>query len=252
MPPFFISGVHYLIKKITCKLTGNFDKPVRAHIIPKSFYFIDNTLKEPLKIISSKQDSYVQKSRLGVYDKTILTDKGESFFKSCDDYAFKLLTGTLCKAAPIVDRDEVIGYRYDEYNYTELKLFFLSVLWRASVSSQPMFESVRLGVHEDALKRAILEKNVGDVDFYPVVLALFDDVSYPTIANPFRERFGPINFNRLYVGNYISYVKTDRRKDNPFKDVCIAPKKPLTVLCRKYLDSKDYNMAKKVAIEKLT
>jgi hypothetical protein len=36
-------------------------------------------------------------------------------------------------------------------DYSTFKLFHLSVLWRASVSSGPDFASVRLGVHEERI-----------------------------------------------------------------------------------------------------
>ena len=40
------------------------------------------------------------------------------------------------------------GIRADGLNYEVLKLFFLSVMWRASVASHPLFDNVRLGRYE--------------------------------------------------------------------------------------------------------
>ena len=90
---------------------------------------------------------------------------------------------------------------YGKFDYAKLKLFFLSVLWRSGASSQPFFKSVDLGPHNmEIIRKAILESNPGDSDFYATVLALFDDdQTWAKMMDPFPEQYDGIKFYRLYL-----------------------------------------------------
>jgi hypothetical protein len=52
--------------------------------------------------------------------------------------------------------------------YVDLKLFLLTILWRASVSTRPEFEDVSLGRHEDEIRRRIHERNPRPSTDFPV------------------------------------------------------------------------------------
>ena len=56
-------------------------------------------------------------------------------------------------------------------DYKQFRLFGLSVLWRASVSSLQMFEQVKLGPHEEVLRQMLLTADPGKPDLYPFMLA---------------------------------------------------------------------------------
>ena len=45
--------------------------------------------------------------------------------------------------------------------YTQFKLFHLSVLWRASAATKPPFEKISLGTHEETLRNMILSADPG-------------------------------------------------------------------------------------------
>jgi hypothetical protein len=61
-------------------------------------------------------------------------------------------------------------------DYTRLRLFFLSLLWRMSVSTLPYFKEVSLGPHEEVLRRMLLEGRPGEPDQYGLlcVAPVFD------------------------------------------------------------------------------
>lgn len=46
-------------------------------------------------------------------------------------------------------------------DYTQFKLFQLSILWRAAVSSLPIFSKVALGPHEERLRKRLLAEDPG-------------------------------------------------------------------------------------------
>jgi hypothetical protein len=66
--------------------------------------------------------------------------------------------------------------RVEGLDYSRFKLFFLSVLWRAGVSTLAAFQDVSLGAHAERIRRRILAADPGAQDIYPITgLALRDD-----------------------------------------------------------------------------
>ena len=55
------------------------------------------------------------------------------------------------------------------FSYVSFKLFHLSILFRASVSSNPMFQAIRLGMHEDRIRKCCSAKcwtSMGSIRFW--------------------------------------------------------------------------------------
>ena len=230
-----------------CKLTGKEGKPAQAHIIPESFYLIDRNSKEPMRLATNTYGVYSKRSRKGIYDNTIVTIDGERTFQEWDDYAFKLLVEQFDTTIPLEKGDKVVGYKYEKYDYKKLKLFFMSVLWRAGASSQIFFSDINLGPHLDNLRQAILADDPGNSEFYSVNLAIFDDVDYSTIMQPFPVRFDGIKYYRFYLGNMVMFIKVDRQgSPSMFKKLQLDSKKNLYFIKMSYLNSKELKVAKDI------
>ena len=109
-----------------CKFCG-LDRPlIKAHIIPKAFFMPLRKGKKPAKLIS--QNGYPKKSHIGVYDKEILCNVCEKKFQLWDDYGQKLLLQESDQLTPRIYHGKVVGYEINEFDYSRLKLFFLSIL----------------------------------------------------------------------------------------------------------------------------
>lgn len=54
-------------------------------------------------------------------------------------------------------------------DYARFKLFHLSILWRASVSRRPEFNAVRLGPHEETIRRMVYTADPGPAGRYPLL-----------------------------------------------------------------------------------
>lgn len=78
-------------------------------------------------------------------------------------------------------------------DYAPFKLFHLSVLFRASVSSLPTFADVSLGPHEERLRQLLLSKDPGPIWQYPIMgIALLDPKNknlVDIITMPVQARF---------------------------------------------------------------
>ena len=85
--------------------------------------------------------------------------------------------------------------RLSNIDYTRFKLFFLSVLWRMSISTLEELKNISLGPYAERFRKMILEKNAGPDTAFAftglVVLGpdgnIFDEIA----MTPSRERHYP-------------------------------------------------------------
>lgn len=232
-----------------CLLTGVDGKAIAAHVIPRAFYEIDPDADGPHRIISNADGVFPRRSPTGVYDKTIVTEEGERLFSSWDNYAAKLLLDERDQFKSIAVGPRTIGYSRDDYNYTLLKLFALSVIWRAGVSSKPFFDRVQLGPHEARIRKRLLSADPGESSCYSVVFGMWEGREQgPGMMDPFREKYEHVNFYRMYLGNYICYVKVDQRPTpGSLRYVQLTPKHPLVVVARNLASSKECPIMRRMA-----
>ena len=125
-----------------CKLTGKEGSGVDAHIIPRAFYRLEGDQPPGLKVLSSTLGTYPRRSQIGEYDNLIVTEHGERLFSPYDDYAKELLIDGREAFHELRHENRIVGFGVDGYDYARLKLFILSVLWRASVSSRAFFNKI--------------------------------------------------------------------------------------------------------------
>ena len=204
---------------ITCKLTGTRGPGVKAHIIPKSFYDFGEGKHQPSKLIHiAGENSRISKLQIGEYDQTIVTKEGEAFFGACDDYAHKCLVRKGQEGKLYHNGNDPLCIEIDEFDYHKLKMFFISLLWRASVSSRSLFRRVRTGPHENPLRRHILRQDPGTEQDYAVVIGIHRDT--PDYGDPMieptlmRDEEGGFNYYKFSLGHLIACIKVDTQ---PYK-----------------------------------
>jgi hypothetical protein len=89
--------------------------------------------------------------------------------------------------------------RITDLDYRAFKLFLLSILWRASISTRPFFCSVHLGPYEEQIRRMVFEGDPGRFDDFPILLISWhadDSVPHDFVGQP--------NINRATRG--IRYI----------------------------------------------
>jgi hypothetical protein len=218
---------------------------IKAHIIPEGFFRRIREGQIPLKILTNKPGKYPKKSPIGVYDPNILCNECEKIFGGWDDYAQKLLADEPLHGKPIQYGTQSTGWEVSEYDYTRLKLFFISLLWRASVSKDAFYQKVNLGSFEEKAKDLIAQKNPGTSEEFGVLLAKFDHPLGSAILDPRpvkipKDYCFKVNYYQFYLASYIAYIKVDNRK-TPEQMSCLLLKEgqPLIILGRDFTKSKE-------------
>lgn len=169
-----------------CRLCEKEGKLVKSHIIPK---FMFNKMKDDENVFYvltydlDTNSSKSKKTQIEDFDKNILCE-------SCDNkilggiyesYAQKAIYGG---ELPVEVSPECTNYinpndgaEYSicrNYDYAKLKNFYLSMLWRASITNRPFFNQVNLGKkHEERIREILLNNEKISQDEYPIVITSF-------------------------------------------------------------------------------
>ena len=109
------------------------------------------------------------------------------------------------KSSPLQSTLQVGDIHWVTVNYASFKLFHLSVLFRASVSTLPTFSSVSLGPHEARLRRLLLDRNPGRSAQYPVLGCAIvhhkTNQCVPVITRPQKVKIGACHaYGMIYGG----------------------------------------------------
>ncbi len=178
-----------------CSLCGAFDPLIASHLVPD--FFIRSLERrivtgskgetQPTSIaLSTRAGMKGGRKQRGHWEKEfgikepLLCAKCEGQFSTYESYFREYFYGNA--PAPLVKQqvgDLVSGpkagfrgmleCRSIKVNYCLLKLFVLSLVWRASVGKGKFFEAVSLGTkHEERLAEALRTENPGDEDDYAV------------------------------------------------------------------------------------
>ena len=156
----------------------------------------------------------------------------ENIFSRLDDYAAIILLPDFP-----ADKCEMLLngrglYRGNAFDYTMLKLFILSVLWRASATKHSFFEEISLGPHEKHIADMVKANNPGRPEQYAVILSRFTDpMGHIFVTKPRRTRLtNGRTVNILYFGGYKIRVLVDSQEAPPeMEPFVLRPDAPLIV-----------------------
>ena len=142
-----------------CRFCEQPRRLIKAHVIPEAFFRrLREGKQSPLLV---KQREHIRRSPIGIYDPEILCAECDAIFAPWDDYAQKVLPRELDAANAIMIGTKVGGWTIANYRYDSLKLFFISLLWRASVSQHSFYHRIKLNIFESKAKEMVLKTNPG-------------------------------------------------------------------------------------------
>lgn len=223
-----------------CRYCNKREASVRAHIIPRSFFVAHQEESGPAQIISTARDHYPKRSPIGEYDSNILCAECESTFSEYDDYGYRFFH----------DREEIEtlypgtegeAYRLPSVDYAKLKLFLLSVLWRASVSERDFYNRVSLGPYEKVILECLRDQDPKLSQEFAVIFQIYDyESALVPILAPMRIQLENVNFYQLILNGFNVWMKVDKRPvPKPFDELALSPDRPLIVLPREFIGSKE-------------
>src|SRR5699024_7989966 len=131
-----------------CKFCGQEKKLIKAHIIPKNFYIARK--EDRYLLINSKTRKYAYKQN-GGYDSNILCrDCDNHILGEFDKEGYRVLFDDFNKYQYVHTHPQGKIYQLDSNNfdYTKLRNFFISILWRASISKLEEWSHINLGGYE--------------------------------------------------------------------------------------------------------
>jgi len=180
----------------------------------------------------------------GVYDSSILCAECDgNLIGPWDNYGQKLLMNqinTIENSAKDIDASSF--YKIDSFDYKKLKLFFMSILWRASITDHPFFTEVKLGCWEENLKTMIQTQNPGSETDFSVIVFKYKGQFSEIMHNPTKERNSGINYYRFRFPKYGFLIKVDQRRfPSGLEPYIIAPNQSLLIRVLEYENSKEYN-----------
>lgn len=138
-------------RNTVCRLCRQPRQLCKSHILPEFVYREVYDERHTFAEFSGTPNERNRRHRKGIWER-ILCTACERRFQSHEDYACKLIFNNPSVSFP---RPEG-GMVFHDIDYPRLKLFQLSLLWRAGVSSQSMFRHVKLGPYEEQLRQRLL------------------------------------------------------------------------------------------------
>lgn len=217
-----------------CKFCGTEKKLIRAHIIPESLYPTDKNGGRRHIVLDLNGEIPNSQLQNGYYDPNLVCRECEDLFSAGDDYAKGLLIDRRSESVKKSGRGTAY-FEYADVDYKKLKLFFISLLWRAHATSLRSLSEVKIGSKYEAIARTMIrDGNPGSPDDFAVLMLRVAEGQLDRMgASPIPRKMLPNNI-RVYeflLFGYIAYVKVDQRPyGDPPRSAQLSPGKPLVML----------------------
>ncbi len=233
-----------------CKLTDKYGRFVDCHIVPRSFLDLTQQRGEsPLRVYSLHQRTRSKKSQTGIYDTEIVTNDGERVLARLDSSANRVLNAPIARRAYIKDergfvaRDQDgrrVGYMISPGFYADLKLFALSIFWRASVSKRPEFATFQLDREiETRIKALLSSSDPSSSEELSILITRYTNRLGAPFITPNRVTVMGVPFVQTTLGEYHFYMKTAAvETPQPIDELQLAPHRPLRVLIGDFFDTR--------------
>jgi hypothetical protein len=214
---------------VTCKLCLEERELKNSHIIPEFIYSSLYDEKHRFHEISVDENKKNKLPQKGVRE-YLLCGECEQLLSKNERYASLVLNGrfslTVRKDGKLIHLGGI--------EYSKFKLFALSVLWRAGISSLDVFDQVKLGPHENVLRNMILNSEPGGEEVYPFLLSpiLHENVIQEgLIVTPTWTRLGSHYAYRFVFGGITwVFVVSGHKAPNEIVNASISENGELTMI----------------------
>ena len=179
-----------------CRLCGVYKTLRKSHIIPEFIYQPMYDGKHRFFLMRPNDERSVKPLQKGLAER-MLCHGCEQMLSRFERYASDVMTGnSYITISQTHDQVRISGL-----DYALFKLFLLSILWRASVSSLEFFKLVSLGPHEEKIRNMIIEERPGRPEEYGCIVTFSglngEDIS-DTMFNPEPFRWAGRRFCKFF------------------------------------------------------
>lgn len=199
---------------MNCKLCQNPSPLQNSHIIPEFVFTSLYDDKHRMNVLSTRKQKPRPYEQKGLREK-LLCANCETKLSQLELYAKTAFDGKCAERR--LPRVIIVK----DVDYKKFKLFLLSVIWRASISSLDFFSEVNLGYHEEILRKIILSEDPGSSDKYGIVpFALVDGHKIETgiITQPSRKKmYGQVGYKFIFGGFMWAYFVSSISAPDPVK-----------------------------------
>ena len=163
-----------------------------AHITPKCFYV--KSSDKPFLQISENQ--VLKRLPVGFYDNGILCRDCDGKFSPNEEYAKRLFNDEFLQQFRSNIYKNAYVLEKNDFNYTKVRQFVLSMLWKASVSKKNECSCVHLGKYEDVCLRVLKDPTEDISDLFNILIFKFKE----------RELKGLVFVEKARINNDIVYI----------------------------------------------
>ncbi|MDD9900885.1 MAG: hypothetical protein OXT65_07895 [Alphaproteobacteria bacterium] len=207
-----------------CKLCSKTKKLIKAHMIPE-WCFKHGSNPDENAIIATNDPMRRAETRspgsVGIYDKNILCEACDGSFSEWEqhfkeEFFQKFLTFSSQEPPPL-EHPIILSQGFSQ---EKLKLFFISLLWRASISKHSFYRRVNCGIkHETKLKEMLIKNNAGDPSEFSVWAKYYadkDKISYSkSVFIPLRCTIHKVNCYTFALLGFEFTIKSCSRPTPP-------------------------------------
>lgn len=243
-----------------CKLTHSSGDFVASHIIPAALTRLSRIGE---KFVEAGIGLNTKKVSNSWYDRALVTREGEDILSDIDAKGIDELRshrlvwsawGTE-KRLPTDDMQHIDGkpsHRLIQFaRPRELRLFFLSLLWRAAASSRPEFQPIVLSdAALEELRQRIVNRDPGTPSSYPIQLFQIISCGIEHNRTPLMEpkpvltlegvRVGQVDCIRFYFDGLVAHIHVSGEHEFPdhYHQTFLGCHESCHVFVHEYVDSR--------------
>lgn len=241
----------------TCALTGEYGQFVKSHLIPRALTRLSHSGEKFIQSGIGERSVMVSDSW---YDLKLVVRSGEDILADIDDAGIRELRanhliwsgwGRHMSLQSLLGIESNMSFRELDLQSTKnLRLFFLSLMWRAGASGLSHFRHVSLAPEEvEDLRRRVVSRAPGAQEDYPIVLHQISDLGarhnrVPLLEEETMTIEGEPNRKLVYVRFYfeglVAKIYLPNRSDLPpkFANLGINDRSAFIVVLHKFEQSR--------------
>jgi hypothetical protein len=190
-----------------CKFCGEQKLLIKAHIIPEWMY--EPLYDEKHKIFSfssSGNPKKIKRPSSGEYEKNLLCSICDNKMGAFEQYGSLIFKGGGNKPISIKTEngDRVAIHHISGLNYKLFKLFLLSLLWKASISSRETYKNLKISSdEEERIKEMISSEDPGGKDSFPVSIFALHSLQDKTLQQLILAPYSNAGLHIFYIAGYL-------------------------------------------------